>query len=404
MRVLQLVPRLPYPPDDGGKIGILGITTALLDLGHGLRLGGFDEEGQAARFGDAVGRRLDAWFVEGIPARRVRWSQLKVAAGIGTYLRDKYWSPSFARAVVRHVDEFQPDFVHLDHSHMGSYGLLLKRRRPGLRVFLRAHNVESVIWRRRADLASDAFRRGIFARQAGLSERAEVEMFGRFDGVVSISAVDTALIRTQCPSARVYEMPAGCALNEPAPLRPDVLVDPRLCFVGSLDYTANRDGLAWFVAEVWPAIRARFPAASLTVAGRSATPVRFLEDAPGVRYVGFVASVSDVTDAADLAVVPLRIGGGIRVKILDLLSRGVPTISTTVGAEGTRVEHEGTNVVALADDAAQFVAQIARLAADPPARFAMAREGRRLIAAQYDWGPLVSAYCDWAASLPVRSD
>jgi glycosyltransferase involved in cell wall biosynthesis len=205
-------------------------------------------------------------------------------------------------------------------------------------------------------------------------------MFGRFDGVVSISAVDTALIRRQCPSARIHEMPAGYALNEPAPLRPDMLVDPRLCFVGSLDYTANRDGLAWFVAEVWPAIRARFPAASLTVAGRSATAVRFLEDAPGVRYVGFVANV----------------------KILDLLSRGVPTISTTVGAEGTRTEHGGTKVVALADDAAQFVAQIARLASDAPARFAMAREGRRLIAAQYDWRPLVSGYCDWAASLPVR--
>jgi len=288
VKVLQLGPRLPFPPDDGGKIGILGITTALLDLGHALRLGGFDEEGLSARFGDALGRRLDAWFVEGVPAWRLRWSQVKVAAGVGTYLRDKYWSPSFAR-------------------------------------------------------------------QAELSERAEIDMFGGIDCVVSISRIDTALILRQCPSARVYEMPAGYALNDPAPLRPGTIADPRLCFVGSFD--------------------------------------------------GFVPRVKDVTDAVNLAVVPVRIGGGIRVKILDLLSRGVPAaISTSMGAEGTRVEHEGTNVVALADDAAQFVAQIARLASDPSAHLAMSEEGRRLIAAQYDWHPLVSGYCDWAASLPVRRD
>jgi glycosyltransferase involved in cell wall biosynthesis len=396
--VLQLVPRLPYPADDGGKIGILGILNAFLRLGHEVRLGGFDEEGRAAEFGAAVGTRLDRWFCEDIPRRRVWRAKARVAAGIGTYLVDKYWSRSFAAQVLAEYDQWRPDLVHLDHSHMGSYGLFLKSRRPRAVVCMRAHNVESIIWRRRADLAADALRRSVFGRQADLSERAERELFSRMDGIISISRVDTETIRRQAPDARLYEMPAGYEINRAVNQREAIGTDPRLCFVGSLDYTANRDGLGWFIAEIWPELRRSFPKATLAVAGRSATPVDFLQAVPGVTYRGFVADVSEVTDAADIAVVPLRIGGGIRLKILDFLSRGMPVISTAVGAEGTTLEHEGIPVVLVADAPAQFVERLRSLCDSARLRADMARAGRDLILARYDWSPLVAGYLDWATS------
>ncbi len=397
MRVLQLVPRLPYPPDDGGKIGILGILDAFVGLGHQVRLLGFDEEGQRDAFVAARGSRLDAYAVEGIPAARILAAKARVGLGVGTYLVDKYWSPTLARRLVDEFERWQPDLVHLDHSHMGSYGLHLKARHPHAMICMRAHNVESVIWHRRAQLAPDPLRRAVFARQARLAERAERVLFERLDGVVSISEVDTAMIRAQAPGARVYEMPAGYQLNRQTALRESIDDGPRLCFVGSLDYTANRDGLAWFMDSVWPALRARFPAATLQVAGRSAAAVPFLQGREGVSYHGFVSDVAQITDAADIAVVPLRIGGGIRLKILDFLSRGLPIIATRIGAEGTQVEHAGGDVLRLAEDAAQFVAQVESLQA-LETREGMAERGRALIAERYDWQPLVRRYCDWVAS------
>jgi glycosyltransferase involved in cell wall biosynthesis len=404
LRILQLVPRLPFPPDDGGKIGILGITRAFLGLGHEVRMAGFDEEGTEAAFAAELGSRLDGWFVEGIPQGRVWRAKAAVGAGIGTYLHDKYFSPSFLDRLLRDFDAWPADLVHVDHSHMGSYGLALQRERPGVRVCLRAHNVESVIWYRRAKVAPDPVRRAIFDRQGRLSERFERRLFEQFAGVLAISGVDRDLIQSQAPGARLYEMAAGYELQSPTALRASLEDAPRICFVGSLEYTANRDGLAWFVEQVWPALRARFPRATLTVAGRSSTPVTFLQGAPGVTYAGFVPRVEDVTDHADLAVVPLRIGGGMRLKILDFLSRGLPIVSTATGAEGIPTNWDSREVLLTADTPAGFVDAVAALAASHERRVAMAATGRELIAARYDWKPMVAGYLDWALSLsPGRS-
>jgi len=398
VRILQLVPRLPFPADDGGKIGILGITRAFIALGHEVRMSGFDEEGRAHEFAAELAAQLAGWYAESIPKARVLRAQAMVALGAGTYLHDKYFSESFARRVIEDYEAWSPDLVHVDHSHLGSYGLRVLERWPRARVCIRAHNVESVIWYRRAEVAADPLRRAIFRRQGDLSAHYEKTLFDRFSGVVAISEVDSALIRRQSPQARIHEMPAGYDLQRETVLRNDLGGAPRLCFVGSLDYTANRDGLEWFAAEVWPAVRRRFPAATLTVAGRSMRPVRFLESLPGVRYLGFVDSVSEVTDVSDIAVVPLRVGGGMRLKILDFLSRGLPVVSTTIGAEGIPTRWSGRNVMRTADTADEFVSVIDALAGSAETRYSLARTGRALVAERYEWRPLVSQYCDWAIS------
>ena len=392
MKILQLVPRLPYPPDDGGKIGIAGILEAFTRLGHVVTLGGFDEENRLAEAVAALRRHASDWFVEDIPVSRVLRSKLLVGLGVAPYVREKYFSPSFARKVLATIESWKPDVLHVDHSHMGSYALLARQRVPGLKFWVRAHNVESTIWERRAAVAGDPVRAAIFKRQAVLVRRFETKLFEAADGVLAISEIDAQRIRDQAPRVHIHEMAAGCDLKASAELRASIADDLRFCFVGSLEYTANTDGLAWFLAEVWPAVRRAYPGATLVVAGRSSSRVRFLESVPGVTYVGFVDDVRTVTDHADLAIVPLRIGGGMRVKVLDFMSRGMPIIATRIGAEGIPSAYCGRPTLRLADTADEYLQQIRELL--PLERRAeLARTGRELIEKKYAWTALVDEYC-----------
>jgi polysaccharide biosynthesis protein PslH len=395
-KVLQLVPRLPFPADDGGKIGILGIVRAYLALGASVRLVGFDEEESSDQFDDEMGRQLDLWYCEPIPAARVLLSKAQVALGIRSYVTSKYYSSRLRNTVLRQVDQWHPDIVHIDHSHMGRYGLAIKRQFPKQRVFLRAHNIESLIWQRRAQHAGNWLMRMICQRQAALTERFERQLFDQFDGIISISGSETKLIHEQSPRSNVYEMPAGCELQPPVPLRADTSDGPRLCFVGSMDYTANTDGLAWFIADVWPEIRSKLPQATLTIAGKSSKPLGFLSNVAGIEYVGYVSDVATVANRSDIAVVPLRIGGGMRIKLLDFLSRGLPTIATTIGGEGIPRIVNGHEVFKVADTAGQFAQQIATLAMSLELRRGLADAGRSLISARYSWLSLVGGFCDWA--------
>jgi glycosyltransferase involved in cell wall biosynthesis len=399
VKILQLVPRLPYPATDGGKIGILGITEGYLAHGAQVWLAGFDQDRTAEEFARVVGPRLSGWSSR--PLSKLDDAR---AAALGLaldrpFLREKYWSRELMRTVANAVRSFRPDFVHLDHSHMGAYGLELKRLFPTLPCVVRAHNVDYVIWERmasaRAGLAAPLYR-----RQAASVRRYERLLFASLDGVVPLTDVDAARVRELAPEARVYVMPAGCTLRPPSIVRPDAEIAPRFAFVGHLDWAANRDGIEWFVREIWPSLRARWGDARLDVIGRnSGAP---LPTAEAVTYHGFVDNLDVALAGADLAVVPLRVGGGMRLKILDFMSRGLPVISTAIGAEGIPPEWEGRRTWFAAEDADGFVAATAELLRGPDARASVAAAGRSLVSARYEWRALVGALADWALGSGVR--
>ncbi len=397
MKILQLVPRLPFPPSDGGKIGILGIVHGYVRAGHEVRLLGFDADDSRAEFARELGPLLSGYYVERMPGWKTALAASASIVSRRPYLREKYWSRSMARQVLDSFDRWQPDFVHVDHSHMGAYGLALKQQRPEARVFLRAHNVEYVIWERLQATATNPINGAFYRDQAMMVRAYERRLFSSLDGVVPLTAVDAERVSSAAPSARVYTMPAGCELQESVQLRDRITDDPRLCFVGLLDWIANRDGIVWFIEHVWPLVRSRWPRARLDVIGRATAPIRQLSQTEGVVYHGFVERLETVLSTADCAVVPLRIGGGMRLKILDFLSRGVPVISSSVGAEGIPATWGGKEVFKTADSPADFVRELAELCGSGDLRRDLSERGRGFVAAEYDWAVLIDRFCRWVA-------
>lgn len=160
----------------------------------------------------------------------------------------------------------------------------------------------------------------------------------------------------------------------------------RIVFYGALRYGPNIDGLEWFVRSIWPTIRRVLPDAQLDIAGTADSAVQRFEDEPGVRVCGFVESIRAFVDDAALLVVPLRMGGGTRIKILEAWALGLPVVSTSVGCEGLGARHGETLMVA--DDPDSFARACVSLIIEPRLGQDMARRAFEFARYRFGWEAL----------------
>jgi glycosyltransferase involved in cell wall biosynthesis len=256
----------------------------------------------------------------------------------------------------------------------------------GTPVVLVEQNVESDIARRCFEQATNPvhkLRDWLMWRKLLAFERQWVR---RFPVCVAVSGRDAAILRAMSPDSQVHVVPNGvdCEAFAPAgaPREPETLL-----FFGTLSYGPNAEGLVWFCDTVLPKVRALRPNVRLRVVGLDPPPrVMELGRLPGVDVVGFVPDVRPELWSAALCVVPLHIGGGTRLKILEALAAGCPVISTTVGAEGLSLA--GGEHLLLADDAEDFACRTVEALESADLRRRLAQAGRKLVVEQYDWSQI----------------
>ena len=165
----------------------------------------------------------------------------------------------------------------------------------------------------------------------------------------------------------------------PAAVEPNTLV-----FNGSLTYHANYDAMRYFLAEVFPLIQQQEPGVSLTITGpTSGVDLSGLRLNDGVRLSGYLDDIRPLLASASACVVPIRSGGGTRLKILEAMALGTPVVSTSKGAEGLEVT-PGKQIL-VADEPAEFAAQVICLLRAPALREQLRTRARRLVEQQYDW-------------------
>jgi glycosyltransferase involved in cell wall biosynthesis len=175
---------------------------------------------------------------------------------------------------------------------------------------------------------------------------------------------------------------------------------PTMFFVGALDYEPNTEAVEWFVREVLPAVRARVPGARLRVVGRGAERLEWVRGVDGVDLVGPVEDLGVELGRADVSVVPIRVGAGTRLKVVEALANHLPLVTTTVGCEGIDLT-DGVHA-RIADDATSFAAACAELLLDGDERQRLADAGAELFARRYDWAGIEARVAELARST-VRS-
>ena len=265
-----------------------------------------------------------------------------------------------------------------------------------LPTLLFQHNVEAVIWERHVQAAGSGLKRAYFKLQWRRLRDYERCVSARFDGVVAVSPEDARRMRQDYGLGNVLgAVPTGVDVDYFGSFKPRP-EQGRLVFVGSMDWMPNIDGVCWFAEEIFPRIQAARPETKLAIVGRRPTG-RVHELArknPAITVTGTVDDVRPYLSQAEAIVVPLRVGGGTRVKIYEAMAAGVPVVSTTIGAEGLEVAH-GENIL-LADEPEDFARQTLRLLGEPALRQSLSQNALRLVRERFGW-PAVTAvfagYC-----------
>lgn len=246
------------------------------------------------------------------------------------------------------------------------------------------HNVESLIWKRHAKHADSPWHRAYARDQYDRMLRYEAGVCRAAKKIIAVSATDAGAIRSLHGAARVASVPTGVDLEYFTP-PPSVSKQQDLVFLGAMDWRPNIDGLGWFVRQVLPLIRARRPECSVAVVGRrpSAKVCGLARDDKRIHVTGTVADVRPYLWQSAVSIVPLRIGGGTRLKIYEAMAAKIPVVSTSVGAEGLDVRDGET--IAIADSPERFADRCLALLEDLDARERMAAQAWEMIAACYSW-------------------
>jgi sugar transferase (PEP-CTERM/EpsH1 system associated) len=258
------------------------------------------------------------------------------------------------------------------------------------------HNVESEIWRRHAETQTGTLSRLLYRAQYRRMLRYEERTLARFDGVVAVSDADRDTFARLYPDAirqpiHVVQTGVDTEYFKPSALSPQPSASPVLVFTGSMDWLPNEDAMLFFCREVLPIIRREEPEARLSIVGRAPTPlVRKLADDHGVGVTGRVDDVRPYMRDAAVYIVPLRIGGGTRLKIFEAMAMGKAVVSTTVGAEGLPVTN-GEHVL-LADEPRTFARAVVRLLRDVDRRRQLEAAARALVVEKYDWSAVAGTF------------
>lgn len=245
------------------------------------------------------------------------------------------------------------------------------------------HNVETIIWERHAQTGRTPLHRAYFAQQARRMFEWERSVCTDASHVVAVSQIDEQILRDRFGAQHTSCVATGVDLDFfERPVQAAQTHD--LVFVGSMDWMPNIDGIHWFVSEVWPLIRAQKPDCKLAVVGRNPPPSLLAETKDSsITITGTVPDVRPSLWNSAVSIVPLRVGGGTRLKIFEAMAAGTPVVSTTIGAEGLPLRH--LEHIRIADAPQQFAADCLDLLRNAEARRVLAANALELIRANFSW-------------------
>lgn len=377
-RLAFVSPVFLFPNDTGGRIRTTNILRGLKGGRFDITLIGPATAEQHARWGAEIGQLCDrfvAW--EPVP-ERARWRRVfDLLDELPVNVVTDRNRPAI-ETVARELASSGHDVVVFDFVHAA----VLRPPQVRATTVCFTHNVEAEIFARHAQQAGSAPMRRVWASQHAKMERFERQALRGFDAVVAVSARDAQMMRERYGLAQVEAIPTGVDLDKfawRAPEPVDAAHPPTVVFTGSMDWDANIDGVRHFITEAWPRVRAQLPEARFVVVGRHppAALVELAKAAPGVNFTGYVDDVRPYVHAAHVFVIPLRVGGGTRIKAFEAMAMGCPVVSTAIGVEGLDIEPERHCLVR--ESAEQQADAVIGLLRDAAQREALSRRARECV-------------------------
>jgi glycosyltransferase involved in cell wall biosynthesis len=410
MRILFVSPYLPHSAIGHGGGTVVFELVRCLARSHEICLLCFQREGEQGKEREL----LDAGVrVELIPYRsgqdrgykRVltifdRVLRLAVSALSGRPYRSvRYSHPAMKRRLHELVSQWKPDAVEVEFFAMAPYAkeLLHARQRQegeGPLVALSTHEVETLVRLRRMMDASNWLSRRIASLRLGRIRRYECAASTWADRILCVSEQDRQFLLGLTGSDRIFTLPLGVPLSQLPQVSSSFDSPARILFVGSFAHPPNRQAARFLVKKLVPALRREHPALICEIVGRNPpVDLRAAADASkgAVMIHGFVPDLAPVFERSWLFVAPLFSGGGIKIKILEALGRGMPVLTTPIGLDG--IDAPVGEAVGCAKEPMDFIQECSRLLSRPELLSTWGSRGREYIARNHDWPLLADKLC-----------
>lgn len=395
MHILFLTQIIPYPPDAGPKVKTWHVLKYLSELGYRITLVSFMRQ-EEAPYLDTL--RQVCTTLHTVPIRRSR------VADAGYWLRSQWTRRPFLverddsvqmRSLIKKILETEEvDFIHADQLSMAQFALppkhLNKKSWPAL--IFDAHNA---VWTILARMTQNVpwFIRPVVTLEAHRIQQYEAMLVRECDHTLAVTEMDCQALQQAIHenNGRVHGLdkitvvPIAVNTSTLQPVQ-RTLHSKNILTLGTLHYPPNADGIRWFLNEVFPQVRQKIPDATLTIIGKN-PPQDFLLAASQqpnvVEVTGYVPELDAYMQKAAIVVVPVRAGGGMRVRILEAFSRAMPVVTTTIGLEG--IHAVPNRDVIVKDTETDFADAVIQLLQNPQAQQQLAENGRKFVETNYDW-------------------
>jgi glycosyltransferase involved in cell wall biosynthesis len=383
LKLLFVGPKTPYPANDGGRIAMLEPMRHLAARGHEVAYLGFGRKEEA----DALKGEAELAWARAVQ-HDTRTHLGSLAAALLTrapYTAGKYRSPEMSRALSFALAEEHFDLVQLEQTHMAWYIPDIQRAK-GVSV-LRLQNIESELMLSFARQARPPVS-WYASLQARRMRAFETQACRDADACLAITEMDAEWVSRNAHETMVLVVPAGSAVRRLG--NSEQRAGLCILFIGALDWQPNAQGVRWFAKRIWPVVKSGVPSAQCVVIGRNPPDdIRMWARAePNVEVLGFVEDIEELRSRADVEIVPILSGGGMRVKILDAFAHGNAVVSTSLGATGIAATNE--REILLADTEADFARQVVRLLLHPDLRRKIGDSALNLVARSYSWERVVT--------------
>jgi glycosyltransferase involved in cell wall biosynthesis len=419
VNILLLTQIVPYPPDAGPKIKTWHVLSYLVEHGHQVTLVTFMRKEEEQNV-ESLRKVCNAVFT--VPIRRSRQSDvfywLRSHITGRPFLIERDDSNKMKKLVNQLLLTESIDVIHADQLTMAQFALLSRRyivnayplsipRKENEYLDGAQHNLSSIrptlifdahnaVWTimERMRQNTPGFLKPVIALEAWRVKRYEGRITSTFDHTLAVTEVD----RLALQEAAHFDKKGNSVSIPPIKVIP-IVVDTELlrpvkrssgsCNImtlGTLHYPPNADGIRWFIQEVFPLVRQQIPDATLTVVGKNPPHdlLQLASQAPqSITFTGYVPDLTPYFEQAALMVVPVRSGGGMRVRILEGFARAMPVVTTTIGLEG--IDARPNQDVWVQDTADGFAQAVVKLIKDEDRQAELGINGRRLVERKYDW-------------------
>ena len=392
MRLLFLTPQFPYPPHKGTTLRNYNIMAGLARQ-HTIDLLSFADD-LAARPSSPLDRLCRRIATVPQPKRPTSRRAFDTLLSPWPDMGLRLWSPDFYRQLAAWRSDGAYDVIQVEGLELARY--VLSERAQECIVF-DDHNAEYLLQKRiaEAEIAARGWNAGALysSIQWRKLRRFERRVCRRADRVVCVSEADALALQQIDLSLQPQVIPNGVDTEfyRREVITPLALPPHSLVFTGTMDFRPNVDAMMWFAQEVLPEVKRAVPDVRLYIVGqRPHARLDALRADPAITITGAVDDTRPYTVAADAYVVPLRMGGGTRLKLLEAMALEAPLVSTTLGAEGFAVKH-GQELL-LADDAAAFAHAIEDLLTNRDQALRLGEAGRAFAVQYYDWQRIVPQF------------